>query len=84
MKTATLALVLLLCVGCSSVLPHESYVQADRETYNLVAPIIENAADGDASNGPNYYGANAHALRLKLKTWLIRIEAAEEAVRNAR
>lgn len=67
MRAATLALVLL--VGCGS--PHREYVEADRDTFNAVEPILLDAAEDDAR-----HELERQAIRRKVASWRARINRA--------
>lgn len=78
------ALVLVACflcscpsLGVSGVGPRPAYVQADRDTFNALAPVIRLLADNDPSNDPDLTGINGVGLIQTINTWELRIEAAE-------
>lgn len=58
----------------------ESYVAADRQTFDVVAPTLRAFADADLLNDPDLSGANGTAVLTMLDTWQIRLEAAEETL----
>lgn len=75
--------VLLAAPGCAALQglqsPAATYVSAERETYNSVAPIIQALADTDPSNDPDLSGVNGQAVLVLLESWNLRISAAEKA-----
>jgi hypothetical protein len=74
---------LLLCVGCKNLEDlnvDAIYVQADKATYALVAPVLSKLADTDPTNDPDLTGVNGLAVLQALKTWALRIATAEVEV----
>ena len=69
---------LTVLLGCSQLhTPDESYVRADRATYDVVAPVIRLLADSDPTNDPVLTGSNGLGLIQVITTWEARIRAAE-------
>lgn len=56
------------------------YVEADRATYEAIAPVITALADTDPSNDPDLTGVNGLALLQALQTWEQRLQEAETPV----
>lgn len=68
---------LLSLTSCQHFRVQQQYVDADRTTFNVVAPVVRALADEDPANDPDLTGVNGRAVLLMLDTWEIRLEAAE-------
>ena len=55
----------------------QTYVQADRATFEVIEPVMRALADTDPSNDPDLSGANGAAVLTMLDTWEARIDNAE-------
>lgn len=82
----TLPIVLLagLVSSCESMggfRPHRSYVEADRATFDTLAPVVRDLADSDPTNDPDLSGVNGEAVLSLVESWQLRLEAAEEQLR---
>lgn len=74
---AMVTMMLVLASGCQHFRVQQQYVDADRATFNVVAPVVRALADEDPANDPDLSGVNGRAVLLMLDTWEIRLEAAE-------
>lgn len=74
---ALMLLALAVC-GCKSLRVSDTYVQADRTTFEVVEPVVRALADEDPTNDPDLTGPNGTAVLLMLDSWRMRLEAAEE------
>lgn len=72
-------------IGCQALTPQNlsvpaAWVDADRATFNVVAPIILSLSDADPANDPDLTGVNGMALRQVIETWKMRLIEAELAL----
>jgi len=68
---------LIVASGCSSLRVSDTYVQADRTTFDVVEPVVRALADEDPPNDPDLTGVNGEAVLTMLDSWKLRLEAAE-------
>jgi hypothetical protein len=82
MKMTLVLLCLIALPSCAlfdnAIPPQKAYVEADRATFDAIAPVVTALCDTDPTNDPDLTGVNGQALLQTVQTWELRIEAAEE------
>ena len=68
--------------GCGALRVQDTYVRADRATFDVVAPIVRNLSDGDPSNDPDLTGVNGRSVQQMIASWELRLEKAEKSLNN--
>ena len=77
MKHAITTLALLTLCGCTNLKVQDTYVQADRATYDALSPVIRKLADTDPLNDPDLTGVNGRGALMLLDSWESRLLKAE-------
>jgi len=76
-RGAAAVLLALTVAGCASMRVSDTYVRADRATFDVVEPVVRALADEDPTNDPDLAGVNGEAVLTMLDSWKLRLEAAE-------